>query len=350
MSTRPAASRSLPAPSKRLDQIDALKGLAMIAVIFLHAMPAHELFDSAALFWIGQAVPIFVVIMGLNGALSLTRSGAVSLRELYPPGYARSRLDRLWLPFAILFGAAMVVAVARGVASPRQLSGLISGVLPVAGPGNYFVGFAFQFAVVFPLVFACFRRSVLWSALAAFAINVGFELISPHVGRFGSDPFFYVSSFLHWLPFVAVGCVLAHLMTTERAVPAWWWALGVLSALHLVVVSADASLLPWSIPGWREWGQTFAGAPYAGLLVAAGLLWLPARAHAGFRPVAIIGRRSYEIFLFQILWFALVPERSLLMIGPDLIVCLLLGCLASIALDRGRAARRRHRRPAPAAA
>ena len=204
--------RALPGPSRRITQIDVLKGIAMVMVICLHALPAHELFDSAALLWLGQAVPIFVVVMGINGTLSLMRSNAVRLRELYPPGYARSRIERLWLPFAVLFCAAMVVAIARGTASARQLTGLVTGVLPIAGPGNYFVTFSFQFAVCFPIIYACFRRSLAASVAAAFAINIAFEVAAGHMALFVNGPYYYVSSILHWLPFIAVGGVLAYFM------------------------------------------------------------------------------------------------------------------------------------------
>ena len=52
-------------------QVDVLKGAAILAVLLLHGLPLDAIQSAPALFTIGQAVPVFVVLMGLNATTSL---------------------------------------------------------------------------------------------------------------------------------------------------------------------------------------------------------------------------------------------------------------------------------------
>jgi peptidoglycan/LPS O-acetylase OafA/YrhL len=327
---------ALPALPARLAQIDLLKGLAILAVLALHTLTAAQLSDSAARFWIAQAVPVFVVLMGLNATGSMWRRGRAGLRELYSRRYLLSRLDRLYVPFLPVLAVSCAVALVRGTLTPGGIvAGLVVGLLPYSGPGNYFITFAFQFAVLFPLFYWAYRRAPAAVVVAGFAAAAVFELAAPHVAVLAQHITLFESLFVRFLPYVALGAMLADRMVHGRGLPRWWWLAGAISVAYLVALTVDASVITISLAGLRDFGQTSLGAFYPALLIALGLRWLPRTAtSAPARLLATLGIASYEIFLVQILWFSLVSAQKVAMFVPSAIACCAIGYALHVALRR----------------
>jgi peptidoglycan/LPS O-acetylase OafA/YrhL len=326
---------SLPQLPARLGQIDLLKGLAIIAVLFLHGLPVAALTDGATVFYIGQAVPVLVVLMGVNATASMWRNGHNGLRHLYSRHYGLSRIDRLYVPFLFVLALSSLTALAKGTLTPGGIvSGLLGGTLPYSGPGNYFVTFAFEFAVALPAFYWAYRRAPTRTVVAGFAVAAAFELAAPHIGVFDTNPFVYSAALPRFIPFFALGAVLADYMLHGQVLPRWWWIAGLISTVYLLVVHMDANAFPLADNDWRRWGQTFASAFYPALLVVLGLHWLPRRpAHMTWRLVTQLGVASYEIFLLQILWFSLVAPPSFAKLIPSIVVCCLLGVAFHRMLD-----------------
>ncbi len=322
----------LPRLPGRLTQIDLLKGFAIVAVLFLHGLPVKALTDGGGVFYIGQAVPVFIVLMGLNATASMWRQGHAGLEQLYSRRYALSRIDRLYVPFLFVLAISSLIALADGTLTPGGIvSGLVSGTLPYSGPGNYFVTFAFEFAVVFPLFYWAYRRAPMLTVVVGFAIAAALELASFHISTFDANPYIYSAALPRFIPFFALGAVLADYMIHGRSLPRWWWAAGLVSVVYLVIVYRDAQAFPLADNDWRRWGQTFASAFYPALLVVVGLRWLPRElTNRAWRLLALLGAASYEIFLLQILWFSLVAPPSYAKVIPSIVIC----CLAGLAFHR----------------
>lgn len=333
---RDRAGITLPALPGRLAQIDLLKGLAIVAVLFLHGLPTAVLTDGAAVFYIGQAVPVFIVLMGLNATASFWQAGRAPLSRLYSRAYVAGRIDRLYVPFLFLLAASSLIALAEGTLTPGGVvSGLVGGTLPYSGPGNYFVTFAFEFAVAFPLFYWCYRRAPVASVVAGFGVAAAFELFAAHVSVFDANKYVYSAAIIRFIPFFALGSLLADHMLTGRRL-SWWWLVGAAaSTAYLEIVYLDANAFPLADEDWRRWGQTFASAFYPAILVVAGLRYLPATlTRQSWRLVARLGAASYEIFLVQILWFSLVAPPSLAKLGPSIVACCLIGWTFHMGLRR----------------
>lgn len=60
-----------------LEEVDFIKGLAAISVIFLHTLPLSILKGTFAVFHIWQAVPIFLFISFYLGFRNIERNGNV---------------------------------------------------------------------------------------------------------------------------------------------------------------------------------------------------------------------------------------------------------------------------------
>jgi peptidoglycan/LPS O-acetylase OafA/YrhL len=292
----------------RLAQIDLLKGAAVLSVIALHGLTTRGLHDAWAPLHVGQAVPVFLVLMGINAASSFRDRRDSSLRELFSGSYFAGRFDRLFVPFAVVWLASLAIGAARGGLHFGPL--IAVGVTPLTGPGNYFVTIAFEFVLVFPILFWAFQRAPRATVIACFAIDAGFELLAPSLFE-GAYPYGYDASILRYLGQIAIGLWIAsHPRPADRA-NRWIVVLAPASIAYIVVQQLEPSAFSWLR---NDFGATtnFLAAFYAGALVLAGLRFLPRRAvHAPTAAVAALGRASWHVFLVQMIWFAVVHDRGL---------------------------------------
>jgi len=58
----------------RINQVDLLKGLAVISVILIHLFPAYLLSMTGAPFYYWQAVPVFLLLAAFTGSLGINRT------------------------------------------------------------------------------------------------------------------------------------------------------------------------------------------------------------------------------------------------------------------------------------
>lgn len=286
-------------------QIDLLKGLAIISVLFLHMTPLGMRRSVFALFHIWQAVPVFVILMGLNGALAFRKKGAATLGELYNFKYLGSRLKRIGIPYlAILMGALALAFIANslGHAIKVKLSvWTLLGVLPTGGPGAYFVPIVFQFVLVFGLLFRLYLYDPKVMLLTAFVLNLGYELAAPYVPLFSSDLLLYSASVFRYIFAIGLGLWI---VDNHDSPPARnLLLLGIaLSTLYLAASFMFSYQFPWFRP--ERGTQNLLAVFWPLLLVMAGLKYLPAQTVSpGVNALASIGRASYHIFLIQILFF-----------------------------------------------
>jgi len=85
-------------------QIDMMKGLAIVSVIVIHSVLNNQVLTySLAGLYIWQAVPVFIVILGLNASMSFRRKGYTSLRDLYSKSYVINRFERIVFPTLLIF-------------------------------------------------------------------------------------------------------------------------------------------------------------------------------------------------------------------------------------------------------
>lgn len=284
------------------ESVDALKGIAIIFVMLLHALPRQALLDSYALLHIWQAVPILLVLLGYTGVLTRVRPLS---------HYYRRRALRLLVPLVAVWVVALVIALVRSDLAWSPL--LLAGKLPATGPGNYFITLVLQFALILPLLRWLLARGAFAFIATCFAVNLAYELA---VWHFDWDGYLYSSSILRVLFTVGLGMLIASDRRVEYLFP--------FSLVYLI-----AMLQQWRLPFFIDHWQTQAlfAAGYAATLVSLGLrLRYPALS-------GVVGRASYHVFLVQILWFgqigpAVMPLLSLRGYAGDafqVLVCIVLG-------------------------
>ena len=317
-----------PDSARRIAAIDLLKGLAIIGVMAQHAFSSRGLYEAWDTLHVGQAVPVFFVILGLNASASLGRRGTARLGRLFSREYLLGRVDRLLLPFLLLWPIAAGAALLRG---RFHVGGLIvAGVYPMqSDPGNYFVTILLEFALLFPLVFWCLRRAPVMTSVLLIALDVGFELAAPHIAVFSSSStgrFVYDAAIPKYAIAILAGYWLAR-VRPNRALLAGLTPLAAGSVVYLVALHQHPDGFSWLMPTFSR-STNFMSFFYAIWLTLVGLLFLPHQARSRLsRSLAGLGRASYHVFLVQIVWFGLVDDKSFVAGTAGMLACSLVGLL-----------------------
>ena len=339
--------------SARVRQIDVLKGLAILGVMVQHAFPSRSLNAAWDTLHVGQAVPIFFIIMGLNAARSLGRHEAAPLRELYSRRYLRGRFQRLIVPLIFMWLLAVPVAIAAGNLHIGPL--VLLGAYPMSSaPGNYFVTITVEFALLFPALFYCFVRAPMVTTVVVAVMDVVFELVAPHIHAL--TPAGVAGGYLYEAGIFKYGVAIVAGM--------WLWRrpvgprslriltpLAAASLLYLIILHQSPNDFSWLMNSFSR-STNFLSVFYALWLTCLGMWLISPRSRPGTsRLVERLGEASYHIFLVQIIWFGAVADRSLVVGVAGILISSVLGLVYFSVQSPGRspAQRPERRRAAPAA-
>lgn len=311
---------------KHFQQIDIIKGLAIIAVLLLHSVTREQLMSSYATFHIWQAVPVFMVLMGLNLGLSYS-SKTLHFRQLYTAHYFSRKAMRIVLPLLVMYIIALLAGYSWQQLFERDVYTLgwknLIGVLPVSGKGNYFITLLLQSLLLLPLIGYTFNRWPVATSVALVLVETAFQLVAAQLSYFDQDSYLYDAAFFRYLSAVALGLWIARIM--DRPLGRYGWpvvALGLASGLYLYLLQyQQLRLLPFR-ESWQS--QVMLTFPYAALLIYFGIKAFPQQ--SGFvvwRALAYVGQASYHIFLVQVLYFGLVQDDSQIL--SNLAICLIAG-------------------------
>jgi peptidoglycan/LPS O-acetylase OafA/YrhL len=309
------------ANSKRLQQIDVLKGGAAIAVVATHSMTVAQKTAWWTVLHVWQAVPVFVILLGANSALSFSRKDDRRLRSVLTRRYLISRAQRILLPFLVIWPLALAVGIyARRVV----LNGLtLIGLLPYPGPGNYFVPLVAALVLLAPLVWWGWVRSPWLTLGTLFAIDLIFELAVTRVPLFVEAPFLYSAAVPRYLAALGLGFLIADSRIPRNTRYAFVFCGAVLSLAYLVAGNLGVWSAPF-LPTWRT--QNLLAVFYPAAIVVAGLLLLPSDGSGmAVRSLARAGRASYHVFLVQMVYFMVVPQGRVILLVVNVVLCVLGG-------------------------
>ena len=293
----------------RVHAIDLIKGVAVLFVVLQHTVDRSVLlaiFSPNLLFFaplpgitslpifafnglvnltIDQAVPLFLVVMGINAEIS----------------GRGPRIRRLIYPFILIFIISLAIGISRGQYYIGANSLLFQ--LPVSGPGNYFIPLAVSFAIIGKWVVTVYRRWPQEMIIGAFLVNLSFNI-------FIREWEYYDICILRCIFAIVLGMYIY-----ENGINKY--ILIMLPISIAVIVSL------------RDWNALTFFFPAFSIAIAI---------HNSFgnRILEVLGKASYHIFLVQILYFGsgIAMTRSMhsgyvmiLYMLVDLIIPLVLGLL-----------------------
>lgn len=315
---------------QHFQQIDVVKGLAIVCVLLLHTFPKSTLVSTYAVYHIWQAVPLFLVVMGLNLGLATTGK-AQPLNSLYSKNYFSKKATRMLIPFLQVFFFALLLGVVWERITGRDVLEVktyaLVGLLPVTGPGNYFITLLLQSILFLPLIGYCFGRKPIGTTLVLVLLEIAFLLWSKQSAFFRTEKYLYSAALPRYFSAIAYGLWIAKaIYQGTKLVPlVLLTTAAVLSAFVLYVVRYTGFSFPLVPPVWQlQQVLTFG---YAAWLVWMALLFLPSQSENRLlKALAGVGKASYHIFLVQIVYFGLMQQTKP-HLALNLAVCLLLGYL-----------------------
>jgi peptidoglycan/LPS O-acetylase OafA/YrhL len=366
-----------PVNPSHLVQIDVLKGLAIIAVIMMHTVTSGDLIDTATVsaaasgvpsFQLSsvaflillslstrQAIPVFVVLLGVNSGLSFIRRKYISLKDGYSKDYLTRRFKRFYVPFLIILACSLLVGLFEthisGINQVHLSVFALVGVMPITVPGNYFLVWVFEFVLMFPLLFYLYKKRPRLVLIGSIVIALLFQSIFLFSQQI---PQRLDTSFIRGpLPGIALGLWISEdlqLFSKRNRFVLLGSVVAIVYFVLRVLTIYSAMLQPLN----RFIGILYPLAFfYPTMLVLLSIKYLPTKIKSGVVSlVTYFGRASYHIFLVQMLYFNLFfffggikvlnPSSNLLLyiiiFAGNLVCCGGLGFL----FMRGNAALERH--------
>lgn len=317
-------------------QLDVLKAIAIIFVVMDHSLSWDAKSAIGSLFWERLSIPFFLIVMGFNMGYSFKYHGGTTLRELYSLKYFKHKIVRYVLPFAVLYMGSILVGIYFGALNFDPW--ILLGYLPFWGPGNWFIPLLFGSIVVFPLIYWMFKKQPVLTMIFCFLSEIILQGIMYFWFPYPIESVLegFITSAIRvnvffFLPAVGLGLWFSedHNLFSRRN----WFMFAYLPISLVFMIDYTTgiiSALPNTIGQSFTFIQDYIRGDYTLLFYGYAAIWflfamimIPKKASGSLqRFIQRIGRASYHILLFQIIYYSIVyyrisPEAQFLKIEPE---------------------------------
>ena len=308
--------------------IDVLKGIFIIFVIILH-FPFDTLERQKYMFplCVALVVPFFMMISGYVSSCSFKKRGIESVEEAYSPICIVEKIIRYTVPYTIAFIAEWIVFRVFGLYTVGIRT---YGIFAVAmdylsggkGQGSYYYPIMIQFIFIFPMIYFIIRKYNLKGLGYCFLANAAFEILKRAYGMNDTE---YRLLVFRYLFIIAAGCYIAIGDIKKNRRMFVLCAICIMVGLTFVYLFSYTLYSPKVITYWSDTSFLVC------LYVIPILGWLIRKFHWGFRPLEVVGKASFNIFLVQMIYYNfadyiydMIPNRGL-QLGFNIINCVLVG-------------------------
>ena len=307
--------------------IDILKGVCIMWVIMLHAIPAGGGIYKLLLmpFYAQLTIPFFMILSGFTYTLSFEKHGN---------WYSLSNLWRKVKRFIFPFVPALILEVIVMGKPENILTWLLSGGYQM--PGSYYVILMIQLVVFFPLIYAFYNhlhtknnRSWIFGLITAFIMQCLYELLTYLIDL---NVQIYRLLIFRYFIFLYMGIVLYKAQKENKI---YWKGmvkflpLGFLYIFLVGYMNWQPEVL-FRYPTWYRSAAPviFWVAPITAYIIGNSNL-LISRLENGkiYRfisdKIQLLGQASYHIYLVQMLWFGLIVSHMNTVSWRKLVICVI---------------------------
>ena len=282
---------------KRNQFLDIIKALCIVFVIITHDTISEEtrlklLFN----FWIDMAVPLFMIISGYVYALSFERNGIAQIQQAYTLNFIMPKFIRYTIPFLLAFAIEILgeIAVAFLAIRPFSLKHIVALLFQGGnGPGSYYYPILLQFLLYYPVLYFIIKRYAFKGLILCFAINAGYEFFQR---VWGCNETFYRMLLFRYTLVIAFGSYLGQCKGEKLALG--WKIASFAAGTAFIIAYRYFAFPPRIIIYWTK--TSFLACLYL-LPIAAFLI---CSVHLRFKPLELIGKASFNIFLVQMVYYA----------------------------------------------
>jgi peptidoglycan/LPS O-acetylase OafA/YrhL len=274
---------------KRNINIDWLKTICMLMVIYIHAVPREVQMLLGRPLYLPHAVPIFMILFGYNRGKSVERRELEEIDELYDSPFLLKQLKSIMIPYTFLW---VMIELpywrAIGGVDAREL--ILSFLEGGRGPGGYFIVLMIQAILLFPLLYWVMEKiGDIRSLVLVFILNIGIEFLSIPM-----NPDLYRLFISRHIFAIALGVYLAK--NEEKINIKHWLPLASISLFYVITVEYGGA--HYFIE--HMWESQHPPAYFWTFVLAFIGMKLPIKGNAW---ITTIGKSSLHIFLVQKIYF-----------------------------------------------
>lgn len=278
--------------------IDLFKGILIILIIVTHfAWEDEERLRYLFPFWIDMAVPLFMMISGYAFVRSFQKNRIDSFSDAYSVKNVLPKVLRFTVPFFIAFTLEEAYFLHKNFQfSLSLLKDLFFCFLQGGiGFGSYYYPIMIQFIFVFPIIYFIVKKHAFRGVVIVGIVNAAYELLQR---AYGMNDGCYRLLLFRYLLVIAAGCYVA--LSDHR----FDWRGMLLSfacGLFYLVAIWYLGYQPKIMIYWI--GTSALACLY---VIPFGMLGLRHLTGWHCRPLEILGKASFHVFLTQMVWYACV--------------------------------------------
>lgn len=279
--------------------IDYIKGFAILCVVINHCISAEVQNDVLFTFWGAQAVPLFLIIQVFHSYKRGFDAVSLSFAKLW---------KRIIKPFLFVSFVLYCIYIALGIKNnigvgEQTVHFLKSGGV---GPGSYYFWIYLQFAFILPLLTIVLKKFTIWGNLLFFIVlSILLELVC----SFSHLPeWLYRLLFFRYVFLIFIGY---YLVQRELRINICLIIIAIVSACFLFVFQyLNFDFEPfffksdWKTQHWITYGYDLL------LVYVLCQLYLKRPNTWLTRFFLLLGKQSYDVFLWQMFYFFL-PIKSI---------------------------------------
>lgn len=275
--------------------IDFIKGLCIIFVILTHCMYREELSISLFPFWGDTAVPIFLLIQVFHHYKIDSVTRLPSIRKLW---------KRILMPYVMMIAFSLFINFIfyYNITKGRFDINLY---WDKRGPGSYYIFIYLQFAFILPLLTPLFKRVSLRNLLILFLV---LSQVIEFISSWSQCPDnLYRITFFRYTFLFFLGYILATKGLHINTLTTIYSLIGIVF-IYLFSYT-NINLEPWFSTHLDLWPLChwicYGYVAYFFLCFLKTIYSLSNQTNRVIKSLVLIGKSSYEIYLFQIFYYSI---------------------------------------------
>lgn len=283
--------------TERQTVIDVLKGICIIFVIIAHCgWNERQRLLGLFPYIIDMAVPVFMIVSGYVFSNSYINKGITQFEKAYDLSIISKRIIRYTIPFVMAYIIELIwfYAIGKELKIVSIVSVFFTGGY---GPGSYYYPEMIQITFILPIILFSMSKSPKTGLLFWFSFNAFYEFIKTIVGL---DQDIYRLSVFRYTFLLACGCYI-FLRKQNRFNKTFLRVSFIIGFIFIFVTKYLGYQTKIINNDWK--GTSFMSALYIAPIVMTIIYKYGA---FSFKPLEIVGKASYNIFLTQLVFYATI--------------------------------------------
>lgn len=298
---------------KKYFQIDLLKTYVIFIVIFDHSIPYNIIISLGGIAWERIVIPVLLIILAFNLGNSFKNDGKITLKEIYNKSYFKKKFKRYIIPYIIFYAISIIIYLIMVFIFQNTYIHpyfddkmfIVMGYTPFWGPGMWFIPIILSSIFIIPIFYHFFSKDPILTLFFCFFIEFFFHLIIHLIygiiGFNNTINFFYCNLLLYSFS-IGVGLWLTRNHKLNAKENRFILILLPISILYFI---------EYTIFGFSKYfiigDYNFLTVPFSAFIFMLTMKYIPKNPQNKLaKLISRIGKSTYHIFLFQILYFSII--------------------------------------------